>query len=160
MKEEHSLLRTTSISTSSEAWAEASAEWNKGREEATAKYQKGTTIRVAILNPGQSTWEIREITHSLKGFQTAVGGLIKLISSRSGSFELYVNEDQGDPSLPPCVCVRMDPIRILRGPIVAFGPRNFFLDFELPITPESLAKVEQALQPVADWGGKAEAREG
>jgi len=144
----------TSRNSDFDTWAKALAALNLDREEATAKHQKGATIRVAILNPGQSTWEVREIAHSLKGFQTAVGGLIELITSGSGSFELYVNEDQDNPSLPPCACVRMDPIRIFRGPIVAFGPRNFFLDFELPITPESLAKVEQALQPVADWGRK------
>ena len=131
------------------------AEWNKGRKAALGAHKKGDTLRVAILAPGQSEWVIRDIPHNLKGFQSAVGGLIEHISSGSGSFELYVNEDQGpDSRLPPCAFVRNDPIRIFYGPIVAFGALNAFLDFELPIIPESLAVVEEVLQPVGDLGKK------
>ncbi len=127
----------------------AANEWNKERKSALSKHQKGSSLRVAILNPGQTSWEIREIPHNLKGFQDLVGGRIMHISSDSGMFELYVNEDQDPESaLPISALVRHDPIRFFIGPIVAFGARNPFLDFELPITPESLAAVEQALQPV------------
>ena len=136
-----------------ESYDAFAAEWNKGRKAALGAHKKGNTLRVAILAPGQSKWVIRDIPHNLKGFQSAVGGLIEHISSGSGSFELYVNEDQGpDSLLPPCAFVRSDPLRIFHGPIVAFGAHNAFLDFELPITPESLAIVEDVFQPVGYLG--------
>ena len=107
------------------------------------------SIKVAVLEPGMTQFEWREIVSGYKTLQTLVGGLIERVPVPETEDEasIYVNEEGKLENLPVSAIwwYQGKPYDLLRGTLVVCGSSDDGRDTDL--TPAMLDRVKTFITP-------------